>query len=323
MQLDQYYAEQAIPSFVINSLNISSVFHVTPGQKNCVGVWYPSFVPENSLILNYVKCLLCSGLMLREPDQIQICGRERCRAAREMKQQAAMAIVFHRREEEVKLPDLARWNERQNFLEARERAKKLEAYQARLVEERKQKKEDKSSLEIEVLQLVAEDFTYRDVAEKLGIRAFTCRQYVYRLCRRWNVGSKLEAISMGIEKGLIKITSEQLEIVQSKKERRGRRMLIRPEKPFVRKPPVRLERDAYGLTDRDKQILVLLSEGFTRREIAIKLDTTTQSAKNMCREIFDVLDVSNAIQAVLVATRKGIIKIDGLTPIPVQEQVAS
>ena len=58
-----------------------------------------------------------------------------------------------------------------------------------------------------------------------------------------------------------------------------------------------------SLSGRELEILRLLSEGLTNREIAGRLHLSENTVKGHAKEIFDKLDVHNRVEAVMRATR--------------------
>lgn len=78
-------------------------------------------------------------------------------------------------------------------------------------------------------------------------------------------------------------------------------------------PPLPDEKPAAGssaksLTLRQIEVLHLLGEGYTNKEIARALDITERTAKAHIAAIFDALNAENRTQAVLAAQRAGLIE---------------
>ena len=59
------------------------------------------------------------------------------------------------------------------------------------------------------------------------------------------------------------------------------------------------------LTDREMEVLCLLAQGLTNRQIAHELDLSTRTVEAHLTHIYTKLDVSSRIEAALVAQRKG------------------
>lgn len=62
------------------------------------------------------------------------------------------------------------------------------------------------------------------------------------------------------------------------------------------------------LTHRERDVLQLLTEGATNRQIAASLDITENTVKNHLRSILEKLRVQNRVQAAAYALRQGIIE---------------
>ena len=59
---------------------------------------------------------------------------------------------------------------------------------------------------------------------------------------------------------------------------------------------------AVGTSARDSELLVLLRQGYTNREIADRLYLSENTVKTHLRRLFHKLGVSNRTQAAMVAT---------------------
>lgn len=64
---------------------------------------------------------------------------------------------------------------------------------------------------------------------------------------------------------------------------------------------------AYGLTDREMEVLILLVEGLNNREIAERLFVSRATAKAHVSHIFDKMDVSNRAEAIVLALREKLV----------------
>jgi DNA-binding NarL/FixJ family response regulator len=69
----------------------------------------------------------------------------------------------------------------------------------------------------------------------------------------------------------------------------------------------RRNRDTYGLSDREIEVLQLLADGMSNKEIAAKLYISTQTVKTHIAHIFDKLGVSDRTEAVAAALRRGLV----------------
>ncbi len=57
----------------------------------------------------------------------------------------------------------------------------------------------------------------------------------------------------------------------------------------------------FGLTPRERQVVVFVVAGYTKKDIAQKLGVSTQTVKQYVANIFDKLAVSNRLQLLLFA----------------------
>jgi DNA-binding NarL/FixJ family response regulator len=62
-----------------------------------------------------------------------------------------------------------------------------------------------------------------------------------------------------------------------------------------------------GITRQEMEVLKLLAQGMTNRQIADDLDISVQTVKNHTTSIYKKLKVQNRTQAVLVARQMGIV----------------
>ncbi len=69
----------------------------------------------------------------------------------------------------------------------------------------------------------------------------------------------------------------------------------------------RKNRDTYGLSDRELEILQLLADGLSNKEIADKLFISVQTVKTHIAHIFGKLGVKDRTEAVAEALRKGLV----------------
>lgn len=65
-----------------------------------------------------------------------------------------------------------------------------------------------------------------------------------------------------------------------------------------------------GLTDREMEVLRLVGQGSSNREIAAALFISEKTAKNHLTHIFEKLGVTDRTQAALYAVRSGLVKLD-------------
>lgn len=69
----------------------------------------------------------------------------------------------------------------------------------------------------------------------------------------------------------------------------------------------RHNQDTYGLSDREIEVLQLLADGMSNKEIAGKLYISTQTVKTHIAHIFEKLGVSDRTEAVAAALRRGMV----------------
>jgi DNA-binding NarL/FixJ family response regulator len=67
-------------------------------------------------------------------------------------------------------------------------------------------------------------------------------------------------------------------------------------------PPVA---DAGGLTNREREVLGLIAEGLSTREVAVELCYSERTIKGVLQELTTRLHLRNRTQAVAFAVRKG------------------
>jgi DNA-binding NarL/FixJ family response regulator len=66
------------------------------------------------------------------------------------------------------------------------------------------------------------------------------------------------------------------------------------------------EREVDHLSEREREVLALVAQGFTNREIAEKLVLSEHTARNHISRIFDKLGLSRRSEAAAYATRMGL-----------------
>jgi ATP/maltotriose-dependent transcriptional regulator MalT len=75
--------------------------------------------------------------------------------------------------------------------------------------------------------------------------------------------------------------------------------------PFV---PDQRRRDALGITPRELEILALVAEGLSNREIADKLHVSENTVKTHCSRAFDKLGARRRTQAVQLGKELGLLR---------------
>lgn len=72
-------------------------------------------------------------------------------------------------------------------------------------------------------------------------------------------------------------------------------------------PPDRESQHWPGITRQEMEVLKLLTQGMTNKQISVRLDISVQTVKNHTTSIYKKLKVQNRTQAVLVARQMGIV----------------
>ena len=62
-----------------------------------------------------------------------------------------------------------------------------------------------------------------------------------------------------------------------------------------------------GITRQEMEVLKLLGQGLTNRQISVRLEISVQTVKNHTTSIYRKLKVANRTQAVLVARQMGLV----------------
>lgn len=70
------------------------------------------------------------------------------------------------------------------------------------------------------------------------------------------------------------------------------------------------DRQGFGLTARERQIIALVSAGYTNRDLAQKLGISENAAKYHLTNVFDKLGVCNRLELVLFAIDQGLAQMD-------------
>jgi len=70
---------------------------------------------------------------------------------------------------------------------------------------------------------------------------------------------------------------------------------------------VRSNRDTYGLSEREMEVLQLLADGLSNKEIGERLFISLQTVKTHITHIFEKLGVSDRTEAVAAALRRGLV----------------
>ncbi|BCX04336.1 MAG: hypothetical protein KatS3mg053_2274 [Candidatus Roseilinea sp.] len=64
------------------------------------------------------------------------------------------------------------------------------------------------------------------------------------------------------------------------------------------------------LTDREREVLVLVAQGLTNREIARRLNICEKTSRNTVSRVYEKLNVERRTQAVVRAIELGLVKVN-------------
>jgi DNA-binding CsgD family transcriptional regulator len=92
--------------------------------------------------------------------------------------------------------------------------------------------------------------------------------------------------------------------------RRARLELVVPEGPTPTTPPATAPRDPYRLSPREREVLALLVEGRTNRQIGAALFISEKTASVHVTHILDKLGVDGRVAAAGVAVRAGLVPVE-------------
>lgn len=112
------------------------------------------------------------------------------------------------------------------------------------------------------------------------------------------------AFNLGV-RGFIQKTAEIIEIQEAlRKLHRGKQYI--PDstwKPHRSSPSI----GGVKITARQKEVLTLISEGRSNKEISLKLDMAESTVKRHAYNLFKLLNAKNRVDAVKIAQKKGIL----------------
>jgi DNA-binding NarL/FixJ family response regulator len=154
--------------------------------------------------------------------------------------------------------------------------------------------------ECEVLELVANGLSGDQVGDVLGISTNTVRTHVQNLMRKLGVRTRLEAVSLAHQAGLVGLAPS-----------------LSPEAPAVPATlPVlledivqrRLDQDAVHdrwstLTNRERQVFALLVQGYDHRRIADALFLSPHTSRTHIQKLLAKLGVHSRVEAAAMAIR--------------------
>ena len=173
-------------------------------------------------------------------------------------------------------------------------------YYKSLLSEFKRKKEIKLiKSQKELLLELASGKTLNEIAEKLNKKPNNIKKRTLNLYKKFNVHSRKELLSETINKY----------IISYKNITRKCRKRFLTKSNVVR--TLNIERPkTFNLTEQEYNFLLLLSKGYTRKQIMEKLRITNMHACNYCYYcMLDKLNAKNAVQAIVAAIKYGILKI--------------
>ena len=84
--------------------------------------------------------------------------------------------------------------------------------------------------------------------------------------------------------------------------------------PSAARPPV--PESFVRLTDRERQILCLIGNALSNRQIAVTLSISEKTVKNHITSLLAKLGVSGRTEALVIALREGVLAVEALAPTP-------
>ncbi len=150
----------------------------------------------------------------------------------------------------------------------------------------------------------------RELAEGAGERprviiltTFELDEYVYEALRAGASGFLLKRTRPDdLVSGIRVVAEGEALLAPSVTRRLIEEFARRPE------PAATVPESVSELTDREREVLVLMSEGLANREIADRLVVSEGTVKTHVKRIFDKLDVRDRTQAVIVAYNSGLVR---------------
>ena len=130
----------------------------------------------------------------------------------------------------------------------------------------------------------------------------------------------VQAVRFGTSGIVLKQTATELLIKSIRKVHAGEiwldsnttaavmRQFAAAEEPAATPPPApqTRDRDRTPLSQREREIVALVAQGFKNKEMAEKLFISEQTVKNHLHNIFDKLGVSDRLELALFAIHKGL-----------------
>lgn len=121
----------------------------------------------------------------------------------------------------------------------------------------------------------------------------------------------LRGLRAGAKGFLLKDTSRETLFNAIRAAARGE-MLLRPETltrllTRVENTPAGTLTDAFGLTEREREVLAEVAQGERSKEIAVKLNITERTVKAHLASIYNKLGVDSRAAAIAVAAQRGLL----------------
>ena len=123
----------------------------------------------------------------------------------------------------------------------------------------------------------------------------------------------VRAMRLGARGVILKQTATDMLIKSIRKVYQGeiwldKRMMAEVMRAFTKSSEQGVKRDKPLLSDREKEIVQLVAQGFRNREIGEKLFISEQTVKNHLHNIFDKLGVSDRLELALYAIHHRLIE---------------
>jgi DNA-binding NarL/FixJ family response regulator len=177
--------------------------------------------------------------------------------------------------------------------------------------------------EHEALALVARGLTNREIADQLGTSTSAVKTSIYQACSKLKASNRIEAVLSAIRQGIINVddiftpdelaellTSLKPEAVELIAQLLGQRF---DRERFLKESEQLLLTDRTEdsvLTNREKEVLVLVARGLSNQEIADKLYTSVSTVRTFLYQACNKLEASSRAQAFISALRRRALDID-------------
>ena len=129
----------------------------------------------------------------------------------------------------------------------------------------------------------------------------------------------VQAMKLGTSGIVLKQTATELLIKSIRKVHAGeiwldshttaaviRQFVAAEEAPIPQMAPPQRDRERSPLSQREREIVALVAQGFKNKEMAEKMFISEQTVKNHLHNIFDKLGVSDRLELALYAIHKGL-----------------